>query len=122
MRMLAAALAASALAASAGAATTPSGLRGVVMRGPVTPVCVAEQPCYVRAKGVTLAFVRNGRVVRRAKTDAQGRYRVALAAGRYAVRVAGRVVSVGRGLEPDTVRVGQKGFRRVDFSIDTGIR
>jgi hypothetical protein len=121
MRMLAVALAGTAIAASAGAATSPSGLRGIVIRGPVTPVCVAEQPCYVRAKGVTLVFVRNGRVARRAKTNDRGLYRVVLAKGRYAVRVAGKA-PVGRGLEPDTARVGQKGFRRVDFSIDTGIR
>src|SRR5205807_5461088 len=80
MRALAA-LAAVIAASSAGAATSSSGLRGLVMRGPNTPVCTAEQPCSEPAKNVTLVFSRNGQVVRRAKTNDQGRYRVALAPG-----------------------------------------
>lgn len=108
-------------ASSAGAATSSSGLRGIVMRGPITPVCVAEQPCDAPAKHVTLVFSRNGRAVRRARTNEQGRYRVTLAPGLYAVRLALKQ-TVGRGLEPSRARVAQNRFRRVDFSFDTGIR
>ena len=120
MRALAA-LAAVIAASSAGAATSSSGLRGLVMRGPNTPVCTAEQPCSEPAKNVTLVFSRNGQVVRRAKTNDQGRYRVALAPGLYAVRLTPKP-SIGRGLEPVRARVVRARFRRVDFSIDTGIR
>ena len=122
MRVLAA-LAAAVAVSSAGAATNPSGLRGIVMRGPIAPVCVAGQPCSKPAKDVTLVFVRNGKVARRTTTNDQGRYRVALAPGRYAVRLtAGQKLTIGRGLEPTHVRVVANRFRRVDFSIDTGIR
>jgi hypothetical protein len=115
-----AALAAFVAVTSAGAATSPSGLRGLVTRGPIAPICVAEQPCDGPAKNVTLVFSRNGRVVR-ARTNEQGRYRVALAPGLYAVRLAVRQ-TVGRGLEPSRARVVAGRFRRVDFSFDTGIR
>ena len=122
MRTLAT-LAVAVVASSAGAATSSSGLRGVVMRGPIAPVCVAGQPCSEPAKDITLVFVRNGRVARRAKTNDRGRYRVALAPGLYAVRLpTGQRMTIGRGLEPTHARVVANRFRRVDFSIDTGIR
>ena len=108
-------------AGSAGASTNPSGLWGEVKRGPVTPVCVAEQPCYAPAKGVTLVFVRNGVIVRRATTNDLGRYRVRLAAGTYSVRLPQKP-AIGRDLEPVQARVRAGRYARVDFSIDTGIR
>ena len=120
MRLLAV-LAALVAVSSAGAATSSSGLRGLVTRGPIVPVCTAEQPCDAPAKNLTLVFVRNGRVVRRATTNEQGRYRVPLAPGLYAVRLQVKQ-RIGRGLEPSRARVLADRFRRVDFSIDTGIR
>jgi hypothetical protein len=117
------ALAAAVVASSAGAATgtSSSGLRGLVTRGPIAPVCVAGQPCSEPAKNVTLVFSRYGRVVRRARTNDQGRYRVALAPGLYAVRLVPKP-AIGRGLEPVRARVVRARFRRLDFPIDTGIR
>ena len=108
---------------SAGARTTAlsSGLRGVVVRGPITPVCVAEEPCTEPARNVTLLFSRNSRVVGRAVTDSAGRYRLRLPAGVYAVRRPGSI-GIGRGIEPNHARVYARRFVRVDFSIDTGIR
>lgn len=90
-------------------------------RGPISPVCVAEQPCDAPARHVTLLFSRDGRVVGRTTTDLEGRYRIQLSAGVYDVSrtVAQRI---GRGLEPDRARVWRGRFVRVDFSIDTGIR
>jgi hypothetical protein len=109
--------------AGAGAQTTAlsSGLRGVVVRGPIAPVCVAEEPCTEPARNVTLLFSRNSRVVGRAVTDTAGRYRVRLPAGVYAVRRPGSM-GIGRRIEPNRARVYTGRFVRVDFSIDTGIR
>lgn len=109
------------LAAGAGATTRPTGLYGVVTRGPITPACVAEQPCDAPAEGVALLFSRNDRVVGRAVTDADGRYRVRLPAGLYTVRRLA-TASIDRKLEPNRVRVYPRRFTRVEFSIDTGIR
>jgi hypothetical protein len=103
------------------ATTISSGLRGYVTRGPIAPVCVAEQPCTEPARNVTLLFSRNDHVVGRAVTDGAGHYRVRLPVGVYAVRRPGSSV-LGRKLSPNEVRVHARRFARVDFSIDTGIR
>jgi hypothetical protein len=112
-----------ALTISVGAASgaTGSGLRGVVTRGPITPVCMVDQPCDEPAANVRLVFVRRGIVVARARTSETGRYRVALAPGRYTVRLPGKP-ALGRIVKPQAVRVLRARYSRVDFSIDTGIR
>ena len=107
--------------ASAQATAVSSGLRGVVVRGPIAPMCVAEEPCTEPAKNVTLLFSRNGRIVGRTVTDSAGRYRLRLPAGVYSVRRP-PPVGLGRGIEPNHARVYARRFVRVDFSIDTGIR
>jgi hypothetical protein len=112
-----------ALAVTAGAqATLPRGtLTGVVKRGPITPVCAAEQPCDEPVRNVALLFSRNGAVVARVVTDGRGRYRLRLQAGIYAVRRPG-AATLDRKLEPNRVKVYAGRLRNVDFSIDTGIR
>ena len=117
--VLAALLGAALMGSAAAASSKTSGLHGVVTRGPVTPVCVQGKSCDEPAAGVTLAFVRDGDVVRKVTTSAKGAYRVRLAAGRYSVRLANGGL---RQLEPTVVRVRAGRFVRRDFSIDTGIR
>jgi hypothetical protein len=109
-----------ALGATSAAASSRSGLRGLVIRSPITPVCVEGVPCSAPAKDTTLVFTRGTRVVR-TRTDATGHYRIALAPGWWSVRAAG-VLRIGRGIEPRLVRVVVARFRLVDFDIDTGIR
>lgn len=104
------------LAGASHGATVSSGLFGVVMRGPVTPMCIAEQPCSEPAAGAVMVFSRGGAVVARVTARQNGTYRVRLGAGVYAVR------SSARRLAPIRVRVRSATMRRVDFSIDTGIR
>jgi hypothetical protein len=113
-------LSTAALAVAAGAHATPlrGTLTGTVSRGPITPVCAAEQPCSGPAAGVTLLFLRNGAVAGRVVTDASGRYALRLRAGTYAVRRA----NGGRKLDPDSAAVRPGRISRVDFFIDTGIR
>jgi hypothetical protein len=104
-----------AFAPATGGAT--SGLRGLVTRGPTTPVCRVDQPCSEPAAHVKLTFVRAGRswsVV----TSAEGRYRIALVPGRYAVRIA----SARFGFSPTTATVPRGRVATVNFDIDTGIR
>jgi len=107
-----------ALATPAGG-VTGSGLYGVVVRGPITPVCTTETPCDAPAVGVKLFFARNG-AVRTVVTSSLGRYRIALAPGTYSVRT-GSAAAIGRGLEPRRVVV-PAGWKKQPFSIDTGIR
>ena len=122
MRPAAAAIVAvaGAIAACAAGATSPeSGLRGTVMRGPITPVCRVDVPCDGPAR-VTLVFSRSGQVRARVRTSAKGRFRVALRPGRYAVRTAERVGM--RPIEPRLVTVPKGRYASVTFHIDTGIR
>lgn len=116
-------LSTAALATAAGAQATPlrGTLTGTVTRGPIAPVCVAEQPCDEPAASVTLLFVRHAAVVGRAVSDSAGHYRVRLPAGTYAVRRP-FAKTIDRKLEPNRVSVAAARTRRIDFSIDTGIR
>src|SRR5205807_4717435 len=98
-----------------------SGLYGDVRRGPISPVCAAEQPCDAPAAGAVLVFSRDGREVARTKARDDGSYRVRLTAGLYTVRRAAST-GIDRKLDPNQVRVKPGRFSHVDFSIDTGIR
>ncbi len=92
-------------------------LHGTVARWPTMPVCRVGTPCSAPAPHVALVFTRGARV-RRVETDRLGRYRAVLAAGTWSVRApAARL-----GFEPATVVVAPGPARRVDFTIDTGIR
>lgn len=107
----------------AGAATptvVKSGLRGVVMRGPIKPVCDVSNPCEEPAAGLVLRFLQRGVVVARVKTGSRGGYRVTLRPGRYAVTTPNR--RPGMGLQPEVVRVPKGRVARVDFRLDTGIQ
>jgi hypothetical protein len=105
--------------AAPAAGVTRTGLYGVVMRGPIVPVCTTESPCDAPAAGVKLFFAHNGNVAS-VVTNSLGRYRIALVPGTYSVRT-GTSTRIGRGLEPRTVVV-PAGWKRQAFSIDTGIR
>lgn len=94
-------------------------LHGHVMRGPIAPVCRIGTPCEEPAAHATVYFTRLGRTVSTV-TDAKGYYRIRLRGGYYAVRTKRQ--SIGKGLEPRTVRVVAGRDKRVDFHIDTGIR
>ena len=101
--------------AAGGKALKGTGLAGVVTRGPITPVCVAEQPCDAPAPNVGVTISQGGTVLSRTTTDADGGFAVSLIPGRYSVAVAGRAPS-----QAAVVAVGR--VTRTDFEIDTGIR
>jgi hypothetical protein len=93
-------------------------LHGVVMRGPTKPVCEVGTPCLAPAAHTTLVFTCGARVTR-ATTDGAGRYAVRLPRGTCTVAVSPRP-RIGSGIEPRRFTV--RAPRRLDFSIDTGIR
>jgi len=94
-------------------------LHGTVMRGPTMPVCRVDVRCEKPAAHVTLRFSRLGKL-KSATTDGNGRYRIRLSPGRYAVRTD--QCPFGATPRPSTVRVRVGRDIRVDFDIDTGIR
>lgn len=97
-----------------------SGLYGRVVISPAQPVCRVGVPCTAPAKNVRLTFSTRGRSIVQTRTDVRGRYRVTLRPGTYAVAVGLR--TIGRGLEPRQAVVRTGRYRRVDFTLDTGIR
>ena len=103
------------LAGSASAMT--SGLRGVVTRGPTKPVCVVDLPCSAPAKNVVVTFTR-GSSSRSVTTDANGRYRIALAPGSWKIVIA--YARFGYRPRSAVVPVGRVAVRNI--AIDTGIR
>jgi hypothetical protein len=119
--LLIALLLSTAFSAVSSHASATSGLRGVVTRSPITPVCREGVPCSAPAKNNRLVFFQKGRRLVRTRTDSVGRYRVTLAPGRWSVRTA-TFPRIGSGIEPHTVSVFSARFRVVNFEIDTGIR
>jgi hypothetical protein len=108
------------LALAARPAGTPSGLHGVVYRGPTTPVCRSDEPCDAPAGGVTLFFSRPGVSTRTVKTAANGSYRIILPAAIYTVVTDQR--RFGRIPFPHRIKVRVAHVDSLDFHIDTGIR
>jgi hypothetical protein len=94
-----------------------SGLYGVVTRGPTKPVCQVDMPCSAPYSRATLVFTRSG-AMRKVTTDGQGKYRVALPAGLWSLRVQ----SSQFGWAPRTVTVPRGRYARVNVDVDTGIR
>jgi hypothetical protein len=94
-----------------------TGLRGLVTRGPIAPVCKEGVPCTAPAKHVKITFLRNG-VAKSVVTGSDGRYTIALAGGTYAVRFP----SARFGYRPRIVFAPAGRISTRNFSIDTGIR
>ena len=106
-------------AATGNAQELRTGLHGLVTKGPLSPVCSDETPCEGPAPDLRLVFSRNGGVVARTTTRADGTYRIRLRPGTYAVRVGQPRRTA---TEPARATVPRSGFRRVNFFVDTGIR
>jgi hypothetical protein len=110
-----------ALFSAGAAASSQLGLVGVVMEGPITPVCRVDEPCEKPAVGVVLQFKRAGRVAARVRTSQKGTYRVTLRPGWYTVTIVPPRL-IGSGLTPRAVRVPKGRIARRDFHLDTGLQ
>jgi hypothetical protein len=104
-----------------------TGLHGIVVKGPVAPVCRAGRPCSAPVR-VTLVFRRTvvGPKANRyrfywIRTSSTGRYRVSLPPGYYTV-TAQEHIGIDRTLRPRRVHVRAGHLDRIDFQIDTGLR
>ncbi len=120
MRVAVILFAAAVLAAPACGAETSSGIRGLVLRGPTQPVCTIGTPCEEPAASENLTVRRSGRIVARVRTGSDGRFRVALAPGRYTVVTT--ATSFGRTAPAVSDLVSSGSYTRVTLRIDTGIR
>ena len=116
---LAVAVAAAVIGSAAPATTLSNGLYGVVRKGPIMPVCRNDVPCDAPAQ-VMLLFMRGSSVVARGRSAADGRYRIEIPPGYYAVKTQPRI---GFGaIRPLKVHVRVGHLDRLNFFLDTGIR
>jgi hypothetical protein len=109
---------------AAAVGTAGSGLYGTVRKGPITPVCRTGVPCDAPAR-LTLTFEStssSSHLRVEVNSDRNGRYRLALPPGFYAVKTGhARTVAV-RPIKPRAVHVRNGRWDRIDFFVDTGIR
>ena len=99
------------LAASATTAP-PTGLQGVVkqLQG---GICAADDPCDGIGRGVLLVFSRVGKPAHRVRSDADGRFKLRLAPGRYRVTTGDSPTRV----RPLAVIVPLNGYARVTVTV-----
>jgi hypothetical protein len=116
---------ATALSACASAAPSPSpttGLTGVVMRGPVTPVCRVDVPCDAPFSA-TFTVEQGDRRIAQFQSDAAGQFTVYLKPGAYAIVPAADAPIIGASLQRKSVTVADNGMLTVvRLTFDTGIR
>jgi len=98
------------------ACASRGGVEGVVLRGPIVPVCEAGTPCDAPAADVVVQALRDGTLVAATRTGRNGRFILSLSAGDYTIR------ALGRGAAPRGVQVKASKLAEVAFFIDTGIR
>jgi hypothetical protein len=101
--------------------TTDTGLVGIVVRGPVQPVCQAQTPCDAPF-GASFTVEQNGRAVATFRSDAQGRFQVHLAPGSYLVVPGPDAPIISPSAQAKPVVVGPDGLTSVRLEFDTGIR
>ncbi|MGD8496328.1 MAG: hypothetical protein PVF05_09080 [Gemmatimonadales bacterium] len=95
-------------------------LEGIVLRGPTQPICLVDDPCEEPfAAGFTLR--RNGFLVTRFESDAEGRFSVAAAPGDYVVVPDADAPILGPASQERDVTLGA-GVTTVELHFDTGIR
>ena len=107
--------------ASAGPSPT-TGLTGVVIRGPITPVCRVDVPCDAPfSAGFTVQ--RNGRRVADFQSDASGQFTVFLEPGAYTVVPNSDAGIISPSSQVKPVTVADNGMLTVvRLTFDTGIR
>ncbi len=102
-----------------------SGISGIVLLGPVCPVVKdpPEPECADKPYAAKLAVTASdqARVITEFSSDANGRFRVALAPGEYAIRSAA-AANILPYCSRDTVKVEANKFTDIVVSCDTGIR
>ncbi len=98
-----------------------TGLSGVVRRGPTQPVCVEGSPCD-EPFAARFTVLLDGRSVASFRSDAAGRFRVALPPDDYRVVPAPDAPLLAPSSQGKDVTVGRDGFTEVALDFDTGIR
>lgn len=107
---------------SASAPSPTTGLTGVVVRGPITPVCRVDVPCDAPfSAGFTVQ--RGGRQVAQFQSDSAGQFTVYLQPGTYSIVPNADAPLISPASQAKSVTVGDTGpLTVVRLTFDTGIR
>ena len=119
--MVAGSLYAAAACATGQFGVPTTGLTGIVVRGPVTPVCMVNVPCSAPFSA-TFTVNRGSSTVTSFQSDDQGHFTVMLYPGTYAVVPAVDAPLMNPSSQIKTVTVGATGLTTVELEFDTGIR
>ena len=101
--------------------TVTTGLTGVVVRGPITPVCQIQVPCDAPFSA-TFSVEQNARRISEFRSDADGRFSVMLPAGVYRIVPGADAPIMSPQLQAKMVEVLPVGLTTVRLEFDTGIR
>lgn len=99
-----------------------TGLTGLVVRGPIQPVCQLNQPCEDAPFSAAFAVYRGSDRVARFRSDTLGAFTVALAPGAYRVVPGPDAPIMDPAGQAKDVEVGAVGLTTVQLAFDTGIR
>ncbi len=101
--------------------TVETGLTGVVVRGPVAPVCEVNKPCDAPFSAAFDVY-QNTRRVAGFRSDTDGHFSVMLAAGSYRIIPAADAPIIQPPAQVKTVEVQPVGLTQIRLEFDTGIR
>src|SRR5262245_62077833 len=100
---------------------TTTGLEGHMIRGPVQPVCISDQPCE-EPFAATFRVKRGGADVTEFSSGSDGYFVVFLEPGDYEIVPAAEAPLAYPERQAQPISVGKTGLTRVELSFDTGIR
>jgi hypothetical protein len=101
--------------------TVATGLTGVVVRGPIAPVCTNDRPCDAPFSAAFDVYA-DGRRVAGFRSDAQGRFTVMLPPGVYRIIPTADAPVIQPPAQVKSVEVLPVGLTEVRLEFDTGIR
>ena len=101
--------------------TITTGLTGVVIRGPIMPVCQIQIPCDAPFSA-QFVLEQNGRDVGQFRSGADGRFTVMLPSGVYRIIPAADAPIMLPQSQTRTAEVLPVGLTQVLLDFDTGIR
>jgi hypothetical protein len=100
---------------------TTTGLEGHMIRGPVQPVCISDQPCE-EPFAATFHVKQGGASVAEFSSGGDGYFLVFLEPGDYEIVPAAEAPLADPEQQAQPVSVGETGLTRIELSFDTGIR
>jgi hypothetical protein len=101
--------------------TVTTGLTGVVVRGPIAPVCQINVACDAPFSAA-FSVLQDARRITEFRSDADGRFTVMLRAGIYRIVPAADAPIIQPPAQVKTVEVLPGGLTQVRLEFDTGIR